>query len=192
MSFVEFDTNFVVPDSFNLDILDQLPIHEHRYGQAMELDPKTLYWTEYQPYQLGDGKISFARKLYLEYPDVADYVIDYLQRNFPTFTHFSRDRVNLLKTSGNIRQHMDESFRKCCINIGIKNSSGAVTKSSNTRDHALYESKAQSFQCQDGHAYLLDTSCIHQVIAVNDEPRYLFTYGFATPFEILKSHLKNA
>jgi hypothetical protein len=186
MSFFEFDNNFQVPESFNLEILDQLPIHKHRYGEPMEAEPTHLYWTEYQPYQEGDGTISFARKLYLQYPEVVDYIVQYINQFFPKLP-LDRHRVNLLKTCGSIRRHMDESFRKSCINIGIKNSTGAMTRVSTTRDHFMYDSVATTEQCLDGHAYLLDTSCLHQVIAVNTEPRYLFTYGFGQDFHIVKS-----
>ena len=78
MSFIEFDKGFTVPEEFDLNMLDSLPIHKHRYGQPMEENPTTLYWTEYQPYQAGDGTISFARKLYLQYPNVAQHVVDYI------------------------------------------------------------------------------------------------------------------
>lgn len=182
MSFIEFDTNFKLPESFNPDMLDTLPIHKHRYGQPMEENPTTLYWTEYQPYQHGDGTISFARKLYLQYPEVAQHVVDYINKFFPGLP-LDIQRVNLIKTHGSIRQHMDESNRKCCINIGIKNADGAITKTSSTRNHFMYPSVAEAHQCQNGHAYLLDTSCIHQVIAINNEPRYLFTYGFGESFD---------
>jgi hypothetical protein len=186
MSFIEFDKEFTVPEEFDLNILDSLPIHKHRYGQPMEENPTTLYWTEYQPYQEGDGTISFARKLYLQYPKVAQHVVDYIHKFFPTL-QLDVQRVNLIKTHGSIRQHMDESNRKCSINIGIKNSNGAITKTSNTRNHFVYPSVAEIHQCQDGHGYLLDTSCIHQVIATNDNPRYLFTYGFGETFEAVSA-----
>ena len=69
MSFVELDNNFKLPEGFNPDDLNHLRIHKHRYGQEMELNPTELYWTEYQPFQPGDGTISFARKLHLKYPE---------------------------------------------------------------------------------------------------------------------------
>ena len=187
MSFVELDNNFKLPEGFNPDDLNHLRIHKHRYGQEMELNPTELYWTEYQPFQPGDGTISFARKLYLKYPEVAVHVRDYMQGLFPDIP-FDIERVNLLKTVGSIRRHMDESSRKCCINIGIINSTGAITKASTTRNHEEYLSNAKEYQCQDNHAYLLDTSRLHQVVALNDNPRYLFTYGFGIDFEII---LKN-
>jgi hypothetical protein len=50
-------------------------------------------------------------------------------------------------------------------------------------EHAIFESVAVAHQCQNGHAYLLDTSHLHRVMAINDQPRYLFTYGFGVTFE---------
>lgn len=185
MSFFEFDNNFKLPEGFDVGILDQLPIHKHHYGNELEVDPIRLYWVEYQPYQEGDGTISFARKLYLKYPEVADYVVDYISKFFPKLP-LDRRRVNLLKTCGSIRRHMDESLRKSCINIGLKNSLGAMTRVSNTKDHDLYESVATTEQCLDGHAYLLGTSFLHEVVAVNPEPRYLFTYGFGVEFDVIR------
>jgi hypothetical protein len=182
MNFFEIDSGFKLPEGFTPDLLDALPIHKHHYGQPMEAIPSSLYWTEYQPFQEGDGTISFARLLFLQYPEVAHYVVNYIQSFFPKLPIDYR-RVNLLKTHGSIRMHKDESHRKCCINIGIKNSTGAITKTSSTLEHAIFESVAVAHQCQNGHAYLLDTSHLHRVMAINDQPRYLFTYGFGVTFE---------
>lgn len=191
MNFFEFDNKFKLPGGFTPELLESLPIHKHHYGDTMEINPTSLYWTEYQPFQPGDGTISFARKLYLQYPEVSKYVADYIQKFFPEVP-VEITKVNLMKTHGSIRRHKDESSRKTVINIGIKNSAGAITKTSSTRDHFEYFKVAEPHQCQDGHAYLLDTSCLHQVISINDQPRYLFTYGFAVPFnEIYKRSIFN-
>lgn len=184
-NFIDLDNTFKVPDDFNLEILNNLPVYKHHYHQPMDPNPTTLYWTEYQPFQPGDGTISFARRLYLEYPLVAKHVLNYLEYLFPSL-EFDIQRVNLLKTHGNIRSHVDESFRRCCVNIGISNSQGAVTRTSSTKNFSLFDTVAETHQCEDGHAYLLDTSSVHEVKAVNDKPRYLFTYGFGRSFaEIL-------
>jgi|APGre2960657423_1045063.scaffolds.fasta_scaffold12936_3 hypothetical protein len=182
MNFFEINNDFRLPEGFTTELLDTLPIRKHHYGQPMEETASSLYWTEYQPFQAGDGTISFARALFLQYPDTAQYVANYITSFFPNLPLDYR-RINLLKTCGSIRVHKDENNRKCCINIGIKNSTGAVTKTSSTLDHAIFEDVAVSHVCQDGYAYLLDTSRLHRVIAVNDQPRYLFTYGFARTFE---------
>lgn len=179
--FVEIENNFRPPGFFDIDGLIDLPIYKHRYGQPMEANPTKLYWTEYQPYTEGDGTISFARKLYLEYPDVALYVAGYLERLFGF--KFDYKRVNLLKTRGSIRSHIDESNRACCINIGLRNSSAAITRSSNTKDFTAYEQIAEDHVCQDNHVYLLDTSSVHEVKSLRDEDRFLFTYGLGRSFD---------
>ena len=187
-SCIEIDDKFIMPPEFSPEILDTLPIYKHHYGMPMESYPTTLYWTEYQPYQPGDGKISFARKLYLQYPGVAEYVAEYIRQFFPELP-IDKERVNLMKTQGSIRRHKDEG-RPASINIGIKNTTNAITLTSPTKDHSEYFGMAKRVQCRDGCAYLLDTSCLHQVVAVTEEPRYLFTYGFENAFEEVASYYK--
>jgi len=185
---VDLDNKFIMPDFFNIDILENLPIHKHVYGQPMDPDPKTLYWTEYQ---YAEGMISFARKLYIEYPEVAKYIVSYMKTLFPNVL-FDYQRVGLLKTRGDVTPHCDESNRKCCINIGIKNSSSAITKTSKLKvpeyTRELFEEVCASNRCQDGSAYLLDTSSVHEVISLDlTVNRYLFTYGFGRSFEEIYS-----
>lgn len=184
------DNKFIFPEFFDVNLLEQLPIHKHRYGMPMEDNPTTLYWTEYQPTIPGTGTISFARKLYIQYPDVALYITEYLKTLFPR-VNFDYRRVNLLKTKGNIQPHVDESNRMCCINIGIKNSSLATTRTSSVKNKMLFEGNFEEIRCQDNHAYLLDTSSYHEVLA--DDPsidRYLFTFGLGTSFETMKKEFR--
>lgn len=189
MSIFEIDNNFVIPPGFNPEMLDAIPVRPYYYGGVQERIPTELYWLEYQPHQSGDGTISFARRLRLHYPDVADYVADYLNRFFPTIK-FDSNRVALIRTIGSIMPHIDEG-RITSANIGIKNTLGAITKSSATSDKNLYPLVAQTWQCKDNHAYLLNTNKRHEVIATNNLPRYLFTYGFGMPFsEIMKYYKK--
>lgn len=188
MGIFEIDDKFIMPEYFNLNMFDNLPIYKHIYGMPMEKIPSSLYWTEYQPREQGGGIISFARQIYIRYPELAEYVQNYIQKFFSTYK-IEIYRVGLIKTCGNIRSHIDESNRLSCINIGIKNSSGAVTRTSNVKDEELYEKTATEITCQDNHAYLLDTGSRHEVIALNNLPRYLFTYGFGLPYaEILEKY----
>jgi len=188
--FFELDNNFVLPEGFDLSIFESLPIYKHTYGNSMEDNPTSLYWTEYQLDRSKYGAISFVRKLYLEHPGLAKYVTEYLTSLF-YIIKFDYQRVGLLKTNGSVLPHFDESNRQCCINIGIKNSDIAVTRTSSTRDDNLFESQAKPFTCKDNHAYLLDTSCIHDVISLDDtKNRYLFTYGFNVPYKDILSCYK--
>lgn len=187
---IELDSNFKVPDFFNLNDFENLRIYKHIYGQTIESEPIEIYWLEYQPHQNSGGTISFARKLYLEYPEISKYVVDYLGDIFPKIP-FDIKRVNLLKTKGSIFKHIDESLRKCSINIGIKNSSIAVTRTSKTTNFELFESQATEIVCQDGHSYLLDTGSVHEVISLDDsQERFLFTYGFGRSFDEIYGYKK--
>jgi len=179
---IELDTTFQIPNFFKISDFENMRVHKHIYGNPMEQDPKEVYWVEYQPQMAGGGTISFARRLYLEYPETANYVVNYLSNLFPMIP-FDIKRVNLLKTKGSIGKHVDESLRKCTINIGIKNSSVAITRTSPTTNFDLYDRLATNTICQDGHAYLLDTGSVHEVISFDDtQERFLFTYGFGRSF----------
>jgi hypothetical protein len=184
------DNKFVMPPEFDLSIIENLPIHKHFYGMLMEETPTNIYWTEYQPTYSGTGTISFARKLYLEYPEVAEHVCKYLKNLFPRIP-FDINRVNLLKTKGSIQPHLDESNRMTSINIGIKNSSIAKTRVSSVKDEAEFKDNAVEIVCQDNCAYLLDTSSYHEVISTDDTvSRYLFTYGFGVSYDIILREFK--
>ena len=189
----ELDTNFVFPEFFNMDELTKLPVYKHTYGESQEEDPTTLYWTEYHsldPDLNEKGSISFVRKLYLEYPEVAQYIVDYLQTLFPII-EFETNRVSVLKTNGSINPHIDEAGRICCVNIGIKNSSAAVTRTSSTKDFEIFEKVASEVVCQDNHAYLLDTSSVHEVIGKDlTTDRFFFSYAFRREFNIVHSVFK--
>ena len=190
---IELDNNFVFPEFFNMDELIDLPVYRHVYGNLQEEDPTTLYWTEYHsldPELNEKGSISFVRKLYLQYPEVAKYVVDYLQTLFPII-EFETNRVSVLKTNGSINPHTDESGRICCVNIGIKNSSAAVTRTSSTNDLEIFENVASEIVCQDNHAYLLDTSSDHEVIGKDlTTDRFFFSYAFRREFNIVHSVFK--
>ena len=179
------DKQFKFPDFFDISVLENLPIYKHHYGMPMEANPTTLYWTEYQPSRPGSGTISFARKLYIQYPEVAFYIKDYLESLFPRIT-FDYRRVNLLKTKGSIQPHVDESNRMCCINIGIKNSSISITRASSVKDKELFEGNYEEVICQDNHTYLLDTNSYHEVVSADDSvERYLFTFGLGVSYETM-------
>lgn len=179
------DKQFKFPESFDIGLLETLPIYKHRYGMPMEANPTTLYWTEYQPTLPNTGTISFARKLYIQYPEVAMYISKYLESLFPRIT-FDYRRVNLLKTKGSIQPHVDESNRSSCINIGIKNSSISITRASSVKEKSLFLNNFEEVVCQDNHAYLLDTSSYHEVVSTDDTvERFLFTYGLGVSFETM-------
>lgn len=187
---VELDNGFLLPKDFNLSEFENFPIYKHSYGNEMEENPTTLYWTEYQLNREIYGTISFLRKLHIAYPDIAKYIVEYLGTLFNNI-EFDYRRIGLLKTRGSVIPHFDESSRMCCINIGIKNSDTAITKVSATKEYELFEENSYPIQCKDGHTYLLDTSSIHEVVSLDDtKDRFLFTYGFGAEFHRVLSCYK--
>lgn len=189
----ELDNNFVFPEFFSIEELMNLPIYKHIYGQPQENNPKTLFWTEYQPSSpelIGTGSISFVRRLYVKYPKVANYVTDYLQTLFPIIK-FDIGRVSIFKTKGTVGKHMDEAGRICCVNIGIKNAASAITRTSVTKDFKLFDKVASEIICQDNHAYLLDTSSVHEVVGLDlTTDRLFFSYAFGRDFNTINSCYK--
>jgi len=191
--FIELDNTFICPEGFNIGVLQSIPIHKYFYGQPMDPDPKTLYWTDYCTREEVYDGISFVRKLYIDYQSVAEYVVTYLKTLFPEIP-FDFHRVSLLKTKGNVIPHYDESNRKCCVNIGIHNSSISVTKTSAVKEWnvKLFEEMAVSNICKNGYAYLIDTSCMHSVETTDATvERFLFSYAFGKSFEEILSKFHN-
>jgi hypothetical protein len=187
---IELDSNFKIPGFFDISDFENLKVYKHVYGQSKDDDPDHIYWLEYQISDQGSGTISFARRLYLDYPEIAEYVIEYLSALFPSIP-FDVKRVNLLKTKGSIPKHVDESFRSCAVNIGIKNSSTAITRTSRTKSYHLFNEQSSDFICKDGHSYLLDTGSIHEVISLDESSdRFLFTYGFGRNFDEISRHIR--
>ena len=181
MSFLKIGTGFALPDYFDFDKIEQYPVHKHVYGAVVpEFD--SPYWLEYQQ-EIKQGSIAFLKNLHGDYYMLAAYVAGYVQSLIPKLGVVDLAYVGLIKTHGSVGAHTDEPTRQCCINIGLKNSSGAVTKTSKTNVRKLFKLDAESNTCEDFCAYLLDTSALHAVDAVNNDPRYLFTYPFTLPFD---------
>lgn len=190
MSLYEIDNTFIPPVNFNLNELSYLPTTNLKNdGKPSVPDPDSLFWLEYPAINKGFGTIGFIRFLYLGYPTIAEYVKSYLQQFFISSYELDIRRVAILRTVGNIGIHTDEGGRTCCLNLGLKNTDGATTTVSQTKNLDEYHITATEKICFDNHLYLLDTSNLHQVTARNNNPRYLFTYGFNKPFNEIKSLL---
>lgn len=162
--------------SIKLDCLEYLNYETvvHNWGEPMtkKEDP---FWLEYGNEVA--GKIKFFRNLSatnFDFSQVADII---------KFVPFNPLRVSLITTTGNIRPHHDELGRLCCINFGIKNSSSATVYQSNTSLLSDYSiTSADRLVINDGEAYLLDTSKIHEVHG-DDSTRFLLSYSFGTRYE---------
>lgn len=162
----------------------KLPHVYHQYGKEPPPNTGPLYWMAYKSPNL-KGQIKFLRRLHLDYPEFVKTVTDYMDSIF-TFKA-DPERVNLLWTEGDVRPHVDEANRKAALNIGIMHSHSAVTWVSQSTTLMGWEHTAREYTCEDGGAYLLDTSRVHTVRAkAEGVNRLLVTYGFSRPFaEIL-------
>ena len=137
------------------------------------------------------GSISFTRNTD-KHPILSEMVTLILQifsEIFDKELPLLRERVHFIRTKGSIVPHRDEGGRRCCINIGVKNSTGALTKLSIDDKFETFDEQHETYIIDPGVGYLLDTSRIHAVAATNDQPRYLITYGFAESFAKVSSLL---
>lgn len=169
-----------------LDTLDELETIIQRYGTDFIL-PDYPCWMEYRNRGPITGAIAFSRNL-LKHPllkEMVEIISPCLQSVFPSTRTVYPDRVHIIRTMGSIIPHRDEAGRNCCINIGLKNSIGAITKISTDGILTNIESNHMAIQVEEGHAYLLNTNQYHCVQAINSFPRYLITYGFGIKFDVL-------
>ena len=188
MSFLEIDKNFILPQSFDVAQLEHVPFYTHVYGNKAP-DVAGIFWQEFQQANNLDGSISFLRNMQNEYPNFTQYVADYIQRLLPLLK-INPIYVKMIRTKNNVNPHADEPTRRCCINIGVKNSAGAITRTSNTTSRDEFIHKSIASQCQDLSAYLIDTSKMHSVTSINSNPRYLITYPFIESFDTIAKHFK--
>lgn len=163
----------------------------HVYGTAVNI-PDYPCWMMYEDEGDQKGTISFTRHTY-KHPvlkEMVDKIVSIYSSIFPEASPPLHARVHLMRTTGNLPVHRDEAGRMSCINLGIKNSSGAVTAISTDGIRANFKENSKSLVLEDGCAYLLNTNEWHSVRSTNDLPRYLITYGFETPFDVLRQRLR--
>lgn len=160
----------------------------HKYGSNFNV-PDEPCWMSYSNEGGTVGSISFTRHTY-RHPtlsNMVDKIIEALTPIFPSNILPKKERVHFIRTKGSIVPHVDEAGRLCCINIGIKNSSSAITLMSNDGIRENFYQNNSKYILEDGTAYLVNTSNIHSVVSDSEIPRYLITYGFGiTIEEILK------
>jgi hypothetical protein len=166
-----------------VDAAEILKVVSHQYGTAYNI-PLYPCWMEYLNEGGVQGSISFTRNTD-KHPVLSEMVTLVLQIFSEIFDNklpLLRERVHFIRTKGNIVPHRDEGGRRCCINIGIKNSTGALTKIGIDDTFETFDERHKTYIINPGVGYLLDTSRIHAVTATNEHPRYLITYGFAESF----------
>jgi len=160
----------------------------HKYGTKFVI-PEYPCWMEYRVEAGVIGSISFTRNtvknpILYEMIEKVVWIIDSI-----TIDKFKPDpnRIHLVKTKGSILPHRDEAGRMSCINIGIKNSSSAVTKISNDDSKINFYNNSTDYIIEDGFGFLVNTNRYHAVSGDLNLSRYLITYGFGSKFEETKT-----
>lgn len=91
----------------------------------------------------------------------------------------NRATIHLMKTIGNVKPHCDQS-RLCAINIGLRNSSSAITR--------VGTDDVIDFSVKEGYGYLLNTKQRHSVIG-SEIPRYILSYSLDIPYPIFSKEV---
>ena len=177
---VKITDGFQLSASVDLSVLDHIPIMDHPYGDSQPSNDVFRWMTYYN----ANGEIGFARNLGTFMPEVAECVVSFLSRCMEG--SFDPHRVNFMRTRGSIDAHTDEGGRRCCINIGIRDSDAAITRTSNDNRYETFSTCHTDHVVEVGSVYLLDVSRIHSVVALDSRERLLITYGFgATASQVL-------
>jgi hypothetical protein len=181
------------PEEFNVyvSIAEKLETVIHKYGKEFVF-PEYPCWISYENEGGVIGSISFSRHTG-KHPILAEMVrkvADILYPMFPENYKPEVNRIHLIRTQGNIPIHKDEAGRLTCINIGIKNSSSAITRMGHGGPREEFKNNHTSIKLKDGHGYLVNTNAFHSVESLTDEPRYLITYGFGVQFDYFRNFLK--
>lgn len=174
-----------------INAAEQLETVIHRYGSEFVV-PEYPCWIAYTNEGQLHGSISFTRHT-SNHPLLLEMVIKVakiLKPIFPTKYAPEESRIHLIRTKGNIPVHRDEAGRLTCINIGLKNSSGAITRMGHGGPREEFNKAHTATILKDGHGYLVNTNEFHSVESILEEPRYLITYGFGVKFDYFKQFLR--
>ena len=123
--------------------------------------------------------------------EMVEKVFNIFKIIFPASRPVILERIHFIRTKGSVIVHKDEAGRNTCINIGVRNSIGAITKMSNDNIKHNFNNNHSAITVIEGHGYLMNTNQYHAVESINDKPRYLITYGFGDMFDVLKKEFKN-
>ena len=181
------------PDEFHLYIneAEKLETVIHKYGSEFKI-PDYPCWMEYENEDIIPGSIAFSRHT-SKHPilkEMTQTVYTVLRTIFHTNRPVLLERIHFIRTKGNVTIHKDEAGRNTCINIGVKNSSGSITKMSNDNIKDNFNDNHIAMTVVEGHGYLMNTNQYHSVEGLNDQPRYLITYGFGDKFNILEKEFR--
>jgi hypothetical protein len=175
-----------------VDEAEKLETVVHKYGEDFVI-PDHPCWMEYRNEGDVEGSISFTRHTN-KHPilkEMVEKVFNIFKIIFPASRPVILERVHFIRTKGSVIVHKDEAGRNTCINIGVRNSIGAITKMSNDNIKHNFNNNHSSITVIEGHGYLMNTNQYHAVESINDKPRYLITYGFGDTFDVLKKEFKN-
>ena len=174
-----------------ITVIEKLETVVHKYGTEFQV-PDYPCWMKYENEGDIQGSISFTRHTYKhpELKEMVDTIYDKLATIFPKNMSPIKERIHIIKTEGDIVAHKDEAGRNTCINIGLQNSSGAITKMSNDGLLKNFYNNHTDYVIEEGYAYLVNVNRYHAVHSISDGPRYLITYGFAERFDDLKNTIQ--
>jgi hypothetical protein len=172
-----------------IEISETYPIVYRTYGTPPPVC-NFPHWTAYQNRPPASGMNAFTDHINDESP-LREMQIQVARLIQPLLDDFNivADRIRLMKSVGSLNRHIDEGGRRCCINIGLRNSSTAVTRYS-YGTHIDFQKTAKSFRVEEGHAYLLNTNILHDVVGDKSLTRYLITYGFRESYDEVFSKLR--
>jgi hypothetical protein len=184
---IKVGDDFSLDGIFDVNILLSTEEMLHQYGTITEIPTDRFLWMNYAG---AVGKIGFSRNTSKFYPELTDYVVKYLESLIDLSPYYLYpERVHFIRTRGYANPHRDEAARNCCINIGVLNTATGTTLYSENDKEETFTEDCQKFICQDGSAYLLDTSKLHAVDG-SDVDRILITYGFGATFDQIRSRLR--
>ena len=175
-----------------VDEAEKLETVVHKYGEDFVI-PDRPCWMEYKNEGDVEGSISFTRHTN-KHPilkEMVEKVFNIFKIIFPASRSVILERIHFIRTKGSVIVHKDEAGRNTCINIGVRNSIGAITKMSNDNIKHNFNNNHSAITVIEGHGYLMNTNQYHAVESINDKPRYLITYGFGDMFDVLKKEFKN-
>ena len=175
-----------------VDEAEKLETVVHKYGEDFVI-PDYPCWMEYRNEGDVEGSISFTRHTN-KHPilkEMVEKVFNIFKIIFPASRSVILERIHFIRTKGSVIVHKDEAGRNTCINIGVRNSIGAITKMSNDNIKHNFNNNHSAITVIEGHGYLMNTNQYHAVESINDKPRYLITYGFGDMFDVLKKEFKN-
>jgi len=178
---LEFARNFKAPE---LERIANLPLKFHSYGKPLPISPDPFWITYYS----NRGSISFLRDCSTFMPEFAEYTTEFIREH--TGLIIEEDKINFIRTVGSYRPHIDTS-RSSAINIGLSGADNGITRIGFSDSYDDFVTKYEEYRIQDGSAYLVNTSNVHEVEADTKKTvRYLVTVAVHEEFKSLETKIR--